>query len=139
MDREGIRKLLPHREPMLLVDTIQVDEQDVAHGTYRVRGDEWFLMGHFPDNPVVPGVILCEIMAQTCGLLIGDAIVGKTPYYTGMDKVRFKQKVRPGDELRIVARITRQKDSFYFAEAEIRVGDALCVSGQLSFALVEGR
>ena len=76
MNREEIKNLLPHREPMLLVDEITVDEEGTAHGLYRVRGDEFFLQGHFPGNPVVPGVILCEIMAQACGLLIGDEIKG---------------------------------------------------------------
>ncbi len=90
MNREEIKNLLPHREPMLLVDEITVDEEGTAHGLYRVRGDEFFLQGHFPGNPVVPGVILCEIMAQACGLLIGDEIKGKTPVYTGLDKVRFR-------------------------------------------------
>ena len=98
MNREEIKNLLPHREPMLLVDEITVDEEGTAHGLYRVRGDEFFLQGHFPGNPVVPGVILCEIMAQACGLLIGDEIKGKTPVYTGLDKVRFRNSVRPGDE-----------------------------------------
>ncbi len=130
--------LLPHREPMLLVDEIEVDEEGTAHGKYRVRGDEFFLRGHFPGNPVVPGVILCEIMAQTCGLLVGDAIKGRTPMYTGLDKVRFRASVRPGDTVEITARIERQMANFYFTKAEARVGGVLCVQGSLSFALVEG-
>lgn len=138
MNREEIKNLLPHREPMLLVDEITVDEEGTAHGLYRVRGDEFFLQGHFPGNPVVPGVILCEIMAQACGLLIGDEITGKTPVYTGLDKVRFRNSVRPGDEIRVTARIERRMGNFFFAAAEAHVGDKLCVQGKLSFALLEG-
>ena len=138
MNREEIKRLLPHREPMLLVDEIEVDEEGVAHGKYHVRGDEFFLQGHFPGNPVVPGVILCEIMAQACGLLLGDAIVGKTPMYTGLDKVRFRAPVRPGDTLEITAHVEKRVANFYFTKAEARVDDKLCVQGNLSFALVEG-
>ena len=93
MTREELKEYLPHREPMLLVDEITMDENNVAHGIYHVRGDEFFLQGHFPGQPVVPGVILCEIIAQSCALLLGDALKGKTPFYTGIDKVKFKQDV----------------------------------------------
>ena len=137
MNREELMTLLPHRDGMLLLDQLD-KEGEMAHGQYHVRGDEWFLQGHFPDAPVVPGVILCEIMAQACGLLIGDEIKGKTPVYTGLDKVRFRNSVRPGDEIRVTARIERRMGNFFFAAAEAHVGDKLCVQGKLSFALLEG-
>ena len=138
MNREEIRQLLPHREPMLLVDEIVMDENGVAHGKYTFRGDEYFRQGHFPGNPVVPGVILCEIMAQSCALLMGDEIKGKTPMYTGMDKVKFRAPVRPGDTIEITATIERRIANFYFTKAEARVDGRLCACGSLSFALVEG-
>ena len=103
-----------------------------------MRGDEFFLQGHFPGNPVVPGVILCEIMAQSCALLVGAEAVGKTPMYTGLDKVKFRNPVRPGDTVEVTASLERRMGNFFFAKAEARVGDKMCVQGHLSFAMVEG-
>ena len=137
MNKEEIMTILPHREDMLLVEEAFLDGE-TAHGKYTVRGDEFFLRGHFPGNPVVPGVILCEIMAQSCALLMGDEIKGKTPMYTGMDKVKFRNPVRPGDTIEITAHIERRIANFYFTKAEARVDGKLCACGSLSFALVEG-
>ena len=90
MNREQLKEILPHREPMLLLDSSEVID-GIACGTYKVRGDEFFLQGHFPGNPVVPGVILCEMMAQNCCVLVGaEATQGKDTFYTSMDKIRFK-------------------------------------------------
>ena len=137
MNREEIKNLLPHREPMLLVDDAVVQEDNSAVGHYTVRGDEWFLQGHFPGNPVVPGVVLCEMMGQTCCVLLADQIVGKTPYFTGIDKVKFRSTVRPGDTLEMHCRIFRSLRSFFVTECKAFVNGKLCVSGDLSFALVE--
>jgi len=138
VDREKLKKLLPHREPMLLLDEA-VCENGVATAKYHVTGDEWFLQGHFPGNPVVPGVILCEIMAQACGVLMGETIYGKTPYYTGIDKTRFKRKVLPGDVIVVSAKVEKSRDLLYFTNCEVRVDGELCAKGTLSFMLVEGR
>ena len=78
MDREELKEFLPHRDPMLLVDEIEIDAEGTAHARYRIKEDEFFCKGHFPGNPIVPGVIQCEIMAQSCALLVKDEIVGKT-------------------------------------------------------------
>ena len=135
MNREEIKKLIPHREPMLLVDQAEVID-GVAYGSYQVTGDEWFLKGHFPGNPVVPGVILCEIMAQSaCVLLASEDADGATPYFTSLDKVRFRHPVKPGDLLRIECRLTKAKKPFYFAAGQAFVGDTLCAGAEFSFAL----
>ena len=136
MNQEEIKKILPHRDNMLLLS--QVDrEGEYALGKYHVRGDEWFLQGHFPGNPVVPGVILCEIMAQSACILLADVMTeGKTPMYTGLNNVRFKSPVRPGDTFETKCRITRSKGPFYFAEGEGFVDGRLCLKAEFSFAIV---
>jgi len=137
MNREEIKTILPHREPMLLIDTVEWTPEQKVVGTYTVRGDEWFLQGHFPGNPVVPGVILCEMMAQACCLLIADKIKGKTPYFAGLNNVRFREKVSIGDALHIECSMVKEKHPFYFAVGKGFVRGKLAVSGEFSFALVE--
>ena len=106
-------------------------------GSYRVRGDEFFLRGHFPGNPVVPGVILLEILAQSaCVLMQNQMTEGKTPYYTGLDKVRFRNPVRPGEVISTECRLIRAKPPFYFAEGKAMVGDKLCAKAEFSFAIM---
>lgn len=135
MNREEIKNILPHREPMLLVDEVEVIDGK-AHGKCHIRGGEFFLQGHFPGNPVVPGVIQCEMLAQsTCVLLVGEA-AGKTPLFTGLEKVKFRGQVKPGDTLETECEITRQRGQFYFAKGVGRVNGRLCVSAEFSFALV---
>ena len=136
MNQEAIKKILPHRDNMLLLDEVEKME-DTAHGTYHVRGDEFFLQGHFPGSPVVPGVILCEILAQSACVLLQEQMAdGKTPMYTGLNNVRFKSPVRPGDTFETRCRITRAKPPFYFAEGQGYVGDRLCLKAEFSFAIV---
>lgn len=136
MDRNEIEKILPHRDQMLLLDEVDRDG-DTARGKYHVRGDEWFLKGHFPDAPVVPGVILCEILAQSaCILMAGAMTEGKLPMYTGLNNVRFKSPVKPGDVFVTECRLTRAKPPFYFAEGCGYVGDRLCLKAEFSFAVV---
>lgn len=137
MNRDEIKKIIPHREPMLLIDEVTLTEDKKALGKYAVRGDEPFLMGHFPGNPVVPGVILCEIMAQTCCVLFADVAKDTTPYYTGLNNVKFKNKVLPGDTIDIECSIVKSKPPFYFATGKGSVNGKLCFSGDFSFALIK--
>jgi len=135
MNRDEIKTFLPHREPMLLLDTAELDDSGNAIGYYTVRGDEWFLQGHFPGNPVVPGVVLCEIIAQTAGVLLREQLPGKTTLYAGMDEVRFRRMVRPGDTVKIICRITRQKANVYVIAGEAKVSDSPCASGVFTLML----
>jgi 3-hydroxyacyl-[acyl-carrier-protein] dehydratase len=135
MNKTDIMAILPHRDNMLLVDEVELVEGRSV-GTYTVRGDEFFLQGHFPSNPVVPGVMLCEMMGQSACLLIAPQSGKFTPYFTGMDKVKFKNKVLPGDRLVLKSELLRAKHPFYFVKSEGYVGDKLCVSAELSFAVI---
>lgn len=135
MKQEEIKTILPHRDNMLLLDDV-TDTDGVAVGHYTVRGDEFFLKGHFPDDPIVPGVILCEILAQSACVLMKDAMSeGKLPVYTGLNNVKFRSPVRPGDTVETRCSIKRAKHPFYFAEGTVSVGDRLCVSAEFSFAI----
>lgn len=136
MNRDELMKYLPHRDPMLLVDEIDIDENGVAHAKYRIKEDEFFCRGHFPGNPIVPGVIQCEIMAQSCALLVKDEIVGKTTLYSGIDNVRFKHTVVPGDLCEVTATLKGKRANMFFCEAVLKVAGKLCCKGELSFALV---
>lgn len=144
MNKEEIKSYLKHRDPMLLVDSVElVTEQNkegkdvlVAYGTYTVRGDEFFLQGHFPDYPVVPGVILCEMMAQSCALLLGEEIKSKLTFYTGIDNVRFKGQVRPGDVVKTKSCIVDRRQSLIFVKAQASVDGKVCCKGDLNFALI---
>lgn len=109
MNKEDIKKFLPHREPMLLIDEAVVDENNIAHCKYTIKEDEFFTRGHFPGNPIVPGVIQCEIMAQSCAILVKDDIPGHLTLYAGLDKVRFKNPVKPGDVCEITARLIERE------------------------------
>lgn len=113
MKVEDLEKILPHRKPMLLLDEAKVDESGKAIGIYNVKGDEFFLQGHFPGNPVVPGVVLCEMMAQTCAVLLSQDAKDKTPYYTSLDKVRFRNPVKPGDRVTFECEIIRAKPPLF--------------------------
>lgn len=146
MNQQELMAVLPHRPPMLLVDEAHVEtradesgEYDVAVGSYTVRGDEFFLQGHFPGQPIVPGVILCEMMGQTSCVLMADQLAGKTTLFAGMDKVRFRRTVMPGDTVVFTSRQLSSKGVFHFIEGIGRVGDDICVTAELSFALVNAK
>ncbi len=135
MNREEIMRILPHRDNMLLLD--DVDNRDgTAVGHYTVRGDEFFLQGHFPGNPIVPGVILCEMCAQSSAVMFAADAPGKTPLYTGINNVKFKNQVKPGDRIEFRCRVDRVKKPFYFIHGEAWVEGKLCMSGDFSFAII---
>ncbi len=137
MNREELKSILPHREPMLLLDEADRNEDGSATAFYTVRGDEYFLQGHFPGNPIVPGVIQCEMMAQSACVLFADRMTeGALAVYTGIDKVRFRGMVKPGDRIRIDTREVRSCPPLFVVQSELSVDRKKCAGGELSFAIV---
>ena len=137
MNRDEIMTILPHRDPMLLIDEVYLNEDKTATGYYNVRGDEFFLQGHFPGNPIVPGVIQCEMMAQASCIMFKDKMnESTTPLYTGLDKVKFRGKVVPGDRIKIDIQIKRERHPFYFMHGELSVDGKVCANGDFSFAIM---
>ena len=136
MNKEEIMNILPHRDSMLLLDDVQ-NRDNTAIGHYTVRGDEFFLNGHFPDNPIVPGVILCEMLAQSACVLMQNVMSeGKLPVYTGLNNVKFRSPVKPGDTVETKCHIKRAKHPFYFAEGTAGEDGQICVSAEFSFAII---
>lgn len=137
MNRDELMRILPHRPPMLLIDEAEAGPDGVARGSCTVRGDEWFLQGHFPGRPIVPGVIQCEMLAQTCCVLLGDRAGDCTPLFAGIDRARFRGRIVPGDKIELECRIVKNRGPFYFARGSGSVNGKLCVEAEFSFALAQ--
>ncbi len=114
MDIQAIREILPHRYPMLLVDRIEELEAERIVGIKNVTVTEPFFSGHFPDYPVMPGVLIVEAMAQVAGVLVLSQIPdrkNKLVLLAGVDGAKFRKPVRPGDQLRIEMKLSKRKKS----------------------------
>ncbi|MDY6277345.1 MAG: 3-hydroxyacyl-ACP dehydratase FabZ family protein [Bacteroidales bacterium] len=136
LTKEDIKGFLPHREPMLLIEKSFIDEEGNAHSEYKIKEDEFFTRGHFPGNPVVPGVIQCEIMAQSCAVLVKDEIPGHITLYAGLNNVKFKNVVKPGDVCKVTSKLNERRGQLFFCSAKLEVDGKLCCKGDLTFALV---
>ncbi len=138
LDREAIKAIIPHRDPFLLVDRVLELEPGVrATGELDVRADMFWVPGHFPEYAVMPGVLIVEALAQAgaVALLSLPENAGKLAFFAGIDKVRFKRQVLPGDILTLECEITKARASIGFGEARALVGEDLACSGTLMFAI----
>ena len=135
-----IMEILPHRAPFLLIDTVEELEPGKRVVAKKcVTFNEPFFQGHFPGNPVMPGVLICEALAQAGAVaILGlDENKGKTAYLASMDKVKFKKKVVPGDVLMLEVELVKIKGPFGIAKATATVDGKVAVSGEFTFALGE--
>lgn len=139
MNIEEIRSILPHRYPLLLVDRmLSIDPGKTAVGIKNVTANEEFFNGHFPQKAVMPGVLIVESMAQVAGVMFlsQDKHRGKLPFFCGIDKVRFRKPVVPGDQLVIEAQVTKLRGSTGKVNVEAKVDGDTVASGELMFTMI---
>lgn len=133
MNREQIEKLIPHRGAMLMVDeVVEVEPGQRILARKYVRDDEFWCEGHFPGNPIFPGVLMSEALAQTAALLFAAASeerAGTNVYLVGMDKMRFRQMVRPGQTLDLEVRLTEERHHMWEFKATAKVEGKRAATG----------
>lgn len=142
MNIEEIKAILPHRYPFLLVDRIEELEEGVrAVGIKNVTANEPFFQGHFPDYAVMPGVLIVEALAQVgaVAMLMKPENRGKLGFLAGIDGFRFKQQVRPGDQLRLEVEITRLKGPIGKGFGRATVDGKLAAEGEIMFAIGDSK
>ncbi len=136
LDILAIQALLPHRYPFLLVDRIkEIEEAKRIVGIKNVTANEEFFQGHFPGQPIMPGVLLLEVMAQVGGVLARKTAEGKgrpTVFLTGIEKAKFRRPVVPGDQLRVEVEVVRRKDPFWKMAGRITVEESLVCEAEMT-------
>lgn len=138
LDTVAIRKIIPHRYPFLLVDRIiELDPGQSATGIKNVTANEEFFQGHFPDYPVMPGVLIVEAIAQVgaVALLSLEEYEGRIAFFAGIDNVRFKRQVKPGDVLRLEVTLKQVRRGIGSGEGVATVDGEVACRGEFMFAL----
>ena len=138
-DIEQIKQIIPHRDPMLMVDCIEQLDQEAGTvvGVKTFTGDEEFFKGHFPGNPVVPGVFLVEALAQTgaVAILSREEYLGKTGYFASWDKIKFRRKVLPGDTVTLKVQLVKIRGKIVVADGTAYVGEEKAAQGTFTCAI----
>ena len=140
LNNKEIQSIIPHRYPFLLVDKIiDIEYGKKAVGIKNITANEPFFQGHFPENPIMPGVLIVEAMAQVgaVSILGMEENKDKLAVFTGIDRMRFKKQVVPGDTLRMEVEMIAMKRGIGKAKATAYVDGALAASGELMFAVLE--
>lgn len=138
LNTKQIMEILPHRAPFLLIDRIEeLESGKRAVGRKAVTYNEPFFAGHFPQEPVMPGVLICEALAQTgaAALLSCEKYKGKLAFFGGINKARFRRKVVPGDVLRLETELVKIKGPVGVAKATAYVDDEICTEAELTFVV----
>lgn len=138
IEHEEIMNIIPHRYPFLFVDRVEIEEVGKKGIGYKnVTANEYYFQGHFPGKPVMPGVIIIETMAQVGAviLLAQEDFKGRTPYFAGINKFRFKKVVKPGDTLVMHVEITKLRGSIGIGEGKAYVNDEVAAEGEFMFAI----
>lgn len=139
LDKEGIKNIIPQREPFLMIDEVEEYIPGESATAYKnVSEDEYYFKGHFPGNPIMPGVLIVESLAQTgaVAILSMEENKGKNALFGGIDKIRFKKQVVPGDRLKLEVKIIKRKGPIGIGEAIATVDGKVAAKGELTFAIV---
>ena len=139
LDKEEIKKIIPQREPFLMIDEVEENIPGERATAYKhVDEAEWYFQGHFPGNPIMPGVLIAESLAQTgaVAILSKQENQEKNALFGGIDKMRFKKQVLPGDKLKLEVKIIKQKGPIGVGEAIASVNGDVVARGELTFAIV---
>ena len=139
LNKEEIKKIIPQRDPFLMIDEVEdfiPGESAIAYKNVNI--EEWYFKGHFPGNPILPGVLIAESLAQTgaVAILSVDENKGKNALFGGIDKMRFKRQVVPGDRLKLEVKIIKRKGPIGVGEAIASVDGKVAAKGELTFALI---